>query len=196
MLSRFCLLLSALILCFYLTACSSDDNAPISKQEAKPSDIDEEPVVEDLSAILKSLEMSQGEGGFEVWRLKAEWANMQKDSGNILVEAPKLTYYMPPPDKGEIIITSKTGTINQTEQILRFVDEVEVNQDGSIVRGNTLIYNGTAKTMTFPEGGVFTGEKVSGEAPFLRWHMNESRIEATGGVDAVFESEKAPLGKK
>lgn len=142
-----------------------------------------------LSLALQAIDMSQGQDGFEVWRLKAEWANMAQEDGKIIVHLPRLTYFMPPPDEGEMHIVSKSGTIYQQEQVLQFIDNVVVSQEGSRITGDLLVYNGTAATMTFPEGGVFEGEGMGGRASIIRWHMNQRRIEANDHVSIDFNKE-------
>lgn len=144
-----------------------------------------------LSLALQNIDMSQGQDGFEVWRLKAEWANMAQEDGKIIVHLPRLTYFMPPPDKGEMLVVSDSGTILQEEQILRFIKNVVVTQEGSRITGDLLVYNGAAATMTFPEGGVFGGEGMNGNASLIRWHINQRRIEAAGSVSVDFNKDDA-----
>ena len=149
-----------------------------------------------LELALKTINLSQGEGGLELWRLKAEWANMQKEDGKIVVERPSLTYFMPEKDKAEkqktLFVTSESGVVDQKEQILRFENQVHITMDDKAIQGNLLVYNGTAKTMTLPNGGEFTGTGISGTAPFLVWDMNNKTIRAEGGVAVEFAGSEAP----
>ena len=145
---------------------------------------------------MKTINLSQGEGGLELWRLKAEWANMQKEDGKIVVDRPSLTYFMPEKDKEEkqktLFVTSESGVVDQKEQILRFENQVHITMDDKAIQGNLLVYNGTAKTMTLPNGGEFTGTGISGTAPFLVWDMNNKTIRAEGGVAVEFAGSEAP----
>lgn len=147
-----------------------------------------------LELALKTINLSQGEGGVELWRLKAEWASMQKENGKIIVQRPTLTYFMQEKDK-TLLVTSDSGVIDQKEQILRFIDHVHISQEDKSIRGSLLIYNGTAKTMTFPQGGEFTGTGTSGDASFLVWDMNHKVIRAERGVSVRFAGSEpsAPL---
>ena len=149
-----------------------------------------------MSLALQAITMSQGEKGLEIWRLKAEWASMEQEDGKIIVREPRLTYFMPPPDEGELHVTSDTGTVDQKEQILRFEGNVVVTQETSRVTGHVLVYNGTAKTMTFPEGGVFSGDGMSGNAPIVRWHMDAQQIDAEGGVTIDFAGKPEPAASE
>lgn len=148
-----------------------------------------------LELALKTINLSQGEGGLELWRLKAEWANMQKEDGKIVVERPSLTYFMPEKDKEEkqktLFVTSENGVVDQKEQILRFENQVHITMDDKAIQGDLLVYNGTAKTMTLPNGGEFTGTGISGTAPFLVWDMNNKTIRAEGGVAVQFAGSEA-----
>lgn len=138
-----------------------------------------------LDLALKTINLSQGEGGIELWRLKAEWASMQKEDGRIAVQQPVLTYFMPEKDH-PLLVTSDKGLIDQKEQVLQFIDDVLISQADKSMRGKLLVYNGTVKTMTFPQGGKFTGTGVSGEAAFLVWDMKSKTIRAEEGVSVHF----------
>ncbi len=156
--------------------------APANATQSMSSVLDD---TSGLSLSLKSILLSQGEGGIEVWRLKAQWASAQKDGDTILAARPRLVYKMPP-DNRELLVTADKGDIRQKEQILRFIGSVFATQGNSTVRGPLLVYNGTAKTMAFPDGGEFDGEGVAGSAPRIVWNMKNGTIEASGGIAVDF----------
>ena len=169
------------------------EKAPVKdKDNGKDAEQDGQSLLE---LALKTINLSQGEGGLELWRLKAEWANMQKEDGKIVVERPSLTYFMPEKDEEEkqktLFVTSESGEVDQKEQILRFENHVHITMDDKTIQGDLLVYNGTAKTMTLPNGGEFTGTGISGAAPFLVWDMNNKIIRANGGVDVQFAGSEA-----
>ena len=147
-----------------------------------------------LRLALKSINLSQGEGGFELWRLKAEWATVQKQDETIVVEKPHLTYFVKdgaPP----MLIRSATGSIDQKNRILRFLNAVRVSQEAKLLTSDMLIYQGDDKTMTFPGGGEFFDTGVFGRAGRLVWHIEEKRIDASDGVSVHFaDSRKERTG--
>lgn len=144
---------------------------------------------DDLNFALKDILLSQGEGGFELWRLKAEWAAMQRQDGKIFVQEPRLTYFMSEEEGAPpLLVRSKEGDVEQSEKILRFVADVYVTQEAKELSGDLLVYNGTAGTMTLPNGGSFTDTGLDGTAGFLVWHIAEKLIEAQNGVEIHFNS--------
>ena len=133
-----------------------------------------------LDLALKSITLSQGEGGIEVWRLKAEWANLIKQDNLILVDTPRLTYFL---EDGQVMyVESDKGDVEQKKQILRFIDHVRVTLETRLLTGPLLIYDGADKSMTMPQGGEFSDTDVAGSARFLVWHINTKVIEAEGDV--------------
>ena len=144
-----------------------------------------------LDLALKTITLTQGEKGIALWRLKAEWASMQKESGRIVVQRPILTYFMPEKDK-TLLVVSDSGIIDQKEYILEFVNNVHISQGDKVIKGDLLVYNGTAKTMTFPQGGTFIGAQVFGDASFLLWDVNQKLIRAEGGVSVRFNDSESP----
>ena len=139
-----------------------------------------------VDLAIKTVSLSQGEGGFELWRLKAEWANLRKRDDTIIVEQPRLTYNMR--EEGKVLfVESHTGDINQKTQVLRFIEDVRVTQESKIITGGLLVYDGNDKTMTFPQGCLFTDTGVSGSVNTLVWHIDRQIIEGEGDVKVVLE---------
>jgi hypothetical protein len=150
---------------------------------------DSEPGDNALRLALKSISLTQGEGGFELWRLKAEWATVQQQGETIVVEKPYLTYFIK--DGGPpMMIQSTTGSIDQKNRILRFLDAVRVNQEAKLLTSDMMIYHGDDKTMTFPGGGEFSDTGVFGRAGRLVWHIGEKRIDASDGVSVHFSDSR------
>lgn len=144
-----------------------------------------------VDLLLKTMEITQGEKGLRLWRLETTWANMDKEDGLITVQKPRLVYYMPPDNK-ELVVTSEHGDVDQTAGILRFVSNVNATFEGRTVTGNLLVYNGTSRSMTFPDGGRFTGAGMQGSADKVVWQMGKNEIEAESNVHVIFESGRSP----
>ncbi|MCC8194545.1 MAG: hypothetical protein LIP28_07870 [Deltaproteobacteria bacterium] len=68
---------------------------------------------EDVAALaMKAINLTQGEHGAELWRLKANWGNMRRKDNVMELEKPDFTYYMPPDNKAIFIVGDK-GEIEQ-----------------------------------------------------------------------------------
>ena len=140
-----------------------------------------------LDLALKSISLSQGEGGVELWRLKAEWGSMQKREDMIFLEQPRLTYFMKEDGKS-MHVRSDKGDIQQKKQVMRFIDNVRVTQGETLLTGKLLVYDGAPKTMTMPEGAELSDTGVAGVCNHLIWHIDERRIETTGNIVVHFNS--------
>lgn len=142
-----------------------------------------------LGLILKTIQLTQGEKGAELWRLNAQAASITKQEGLILIENPKLIYILPPDNK-ELHVTSIKGDIEQDQQILRFMKNVHATHETKVMTGELLVYNGTAKAMVFPHGGVFSDEDIYGMADIIVWNLTTRHIEAQGNVNITFSAPK------
>ncbi len=146
-----------------------------------------------LSLALEAIDLVQGEGGFDLWRLKAEWANIRQEDGIIIVEKPNLRYFLK--NAEELTVSSVRGEIDQAKQILIFIGSVIANHNDYSITGKELVYNGAQKSMTFPQGGNIVGSGVAGQANLIQWLMESRTIHADGDVDVTFQ--KSPqFGKK
>ena len=99
----------------------------------------------------------------------------------IFLIKPRLTYFMKE-DGNVMYIQADNGDVHQKKQILRFIDNVRVTQDDKLLTGKLLIYDGTPKTMTMPDGAELTSAGIEGTCNHLVWYLNEKRIETTGDV--------------
>ena len=140
-----------------------------------------------LDLAMKSINLSQGEDGFELWRLRASAASIVKKDEFIFLESPRLVYFMK--DGTELKVVSDRGEIHQEQQIINFIDNVVVTRENSTITGSMLVYNGTAKTMTFPRGGIFDEPESRGKAHQIIWHINNKEIVGVGNVEVDFVSE-------
>ena len=145
---------------------------------------------EDVAALaLKTIEFKQGENGIELWRLKADWGNMRRNGETMELEKPRFTYYMPP-DNNEVAITSNKGDLNQEKQVIQFFENVVSTFDERTLLSSRMIYEGKGRVMTFPEGAALEGKDVAGTAAHVVWRLGDRIIDASGGVDVTFHSER------
>ena len=141
---------------------------------------------------MKAINLTQGEHGVELWRLKADWGNMRRKDNILELEKPRFTYYMPPDNKA-ITIASGKGDIEQTDQKIRFLDSVVATYDGRTLLAPQMIYFGKSREIHCPEGGSMEGEGYEGAADRVVLNMNAEIIEAFGNVDITFDAENDVL---
>ena len=147
-----------------------------------------------LDLAMKSINLSQGEDGFELWRLRASAASIVKKDDFIFLDSPRLVYFMK--DGTELKVVSDRGEIHQEQQLINFIDNVVVTRGHSTITGPMLVYNGTVKTMTFPRGGMFIEPESRGKAHQIIWHINNKEIEGVGNVVVDFAAEVSGLPNK
>ena len=161
---------------------------------------------EDLANIVfKMFSLTQGEGGLEAWRLKAEVASVRKDSGLIHVEAPKITYFTRP-DNQEIQVSAAQGVVDQGERNMELWPDVLVVKDGNTLKTTKMVYTGADHMLVFPDELIVESKEMLGTASEASWNLKTNVFEAWGGVaihfkpqlkaqqdDSGVSSENAPL---
>ena len=186
-----CVLLIALGVAWYLLTDGAMNLDDAKKQLARTA---QDVVIstadpEDVAALaMKAINLTQGEHGAELWRLKADWGNMRRRDNVMELEKPRFTYYMPPDNKA-ISIASDKGDIEQEEQVIRFLDAVIATYDGKTLYAPRMLYFGKPREIVCPQGGKVVGEGYEGIADRVVWRMNDQILEAVGGVDITFDSE-------
>lgn len=151
---------------------------------------------EDVAALaMKAINMTQGEHGAELWRLKAEWGNVRRKDNVMELEKPNFTYYMAP-DNIPMNVTSEKGEVDQEEQIVRFIGSVVAVHQDRTVKAPVMVYSGKKRELVCPEGADMTGKDMAGTANRVVWDLNSKVLNGLGNVDMTFDNDTvlAPSG--
>lgn len=144
---------------------------------------------EDVAALaMKAINLTQGEKGLELWRLKAEWGNLRRRDNIMELEKPRFTYYMPS-DGTALTVHSASGDISQEEQKIRFVDSVVATYEENTLLAPEMIYMGKSREIICPRGGRVNGRGFWGSAETINWQMSNNILEASGSVDVFLDNE-------
>jgi len=146
---------------------------------------------EDIAALaMKTIQLTQGEHGAELWRLKADWGNMRRKDNVMELEKPSFAYYMPPDNKVVTIVANK-GEIEQEEQKIRFIDSVVITYEGRTLHAPEVIYFGKPREIICPQGGMVQGQEgyEGSAARNIVWYMKNQIIEAVGDIAVSFDND-------
>lgn len=138
---------------------------------------------EAVGVAMKGIELVQGEKGIELWRLKATWAQLRQSNNVIDVDSPDLVYQM---DGGrQLRIVAQKGEVQQQVQLVRMWDDVHATHDRHELFASLMVYNGTSRTMYFPEGARIEGQSISGNATRLEWDVAADVLRGNDGVSLL-----------
>jgi LPS export ABC transporter protein LptC len=138
---------------------------------------------EAVGVAMKGIELVQGEKGIELWRLKATWAQLRQSNNVIDVDSPDLVYQM---DGGrQLRIVAQKGEVQQQVQLVRMWDDVHATHDRHELFSSLMVYNGTSRTMYFPEGARIEGQSLSGNATRLEWDVAADVLRGSDGVSLL-----------
>lgn len=134
-----------------------------------------------IGLALKGINLVQGEKGLELWRLKASWASLSEEDGHINLEKPDIVYRV---GDGEVplLVTADKGYVEQDQQFLLLRDNVVCIYEAYTLYATLMTYDGTTRTMTFPEGAHIENDKSKGFAQILTWYLDANRVEGREGV--------------
>lgn len=165
------------------TTSQAQDNAPKSDTAVSEKDQGEIPnaMEEAVGLALKGINLVQGENGLELWRLKASWASLREEGGQIDVEMPDMVYRVGDAET-PLHVTANKGNVSQHQQVLRLWEGVVCTYDEYTLRATLMTYDGKTRTMTFPEGVHVESAKTKGFAHVLTWNLDSNIIEGLNGV--------------
>lgn len=162
---------------------SSTSDTKTSREVSQDSARDDDANVmeEAVGLALKGVNLVQGEKGLEIWRLNASWASLREEGGQIDVEMPDMVYRVGDAEI-PLHVTAHKGQIERDQQFLRLWEDVVCVYDEYTLRATLMTYDGTTRTMTFPEGAHIESDKNQGFAQILTWDMNTNIINGMDGV--------------
>lgn len=140
---------------------------------------------EAVTIAMKALSLSQGEQGFESWRLKANVASLKQDSGIIIAEYPNITYFRNENGK-PVYVTAHFGEIDQEKQVMTLWDNVHITTDGKTLISSRMQYDDRKRVLTMPEPIKITTEDLVGTAKTASMDLASNVIEAHGDVIVEF----------
>ena len=140
---------------------------------------------EAVTIAMKTLSLSQGEQGFESWRLKANVASLKQDSGVITAERPDILYFRKENGK-PVHVTADFGEIDQEKHLMTLWDNVYITTDGKTLTSSRMQYDDVKRVLTIPEPVKLTAEKLVGTAKMATMDLASNVIEVHGDVVVVF----------
>ena len=186
-----CVLIAFGVAWYYYTGGSSN---PVSikkriVEEAQDAVLHNATPEEVAALAVKAIQLTQGEQGVELWRLKADWGNMRRRDNVMELEKPTFTYYMPPDNRAVTIVANK-GEIEQETQKIRFIDSVVIAYEGRTLHAPEVVYWGKTREIVCPQGGQVHGQGYEGSAEQnIIWYMKNQIIEAVGNIFVSFDNE-------
>jgi 3-deoxy-D-manno-octulosonate 8-phosphate phosphatase (KDO 8-P phosphatase) len=173
---------------FLLGLCGQNVPAAVAGSE-------EEALLDAATLALRGISLMQGEGGFEYWRLRANWASMDEKQGVIDVREPVVRYNLGENGQEDFVrAVAELGRISDNQRVLTLWRNVVLTHDNAVMTGPRLVYQANSRSVSFPEGAALEDETVSGVFTRLTWDMSTRIIEGRQGISLVFKARGGGAG--
>lgn len=161
--------------------------APSSAEAAQNASLDGA-----LGLALQGISLFSGEKGAELWRLKASFAHLTREGGNIDVDAPVVRYTMGTPGEPDfqndfMDVKADKGRVTDNQRNISLWDNVDVRRFDEVITGPRMDYDSQTRIMVFPQGAALDGPKASGEAGVLTWDLGSNTLVAENNVTVVIK---------
>ncbi len=148
---------------------------------------------ETAGLAIKGINLFQGDNGVELWRLKASWAHLTQENGNINVDQPVIRYALgdassATPDADVLDVKALKGKITGNHRYLSLWDQVIITRYDDIITAQCMDYDSNTRTMTFPQGAMLQGPKATGTAGVFSWDLATNTLVGTHGVVVVIKA--------
>lgn len=169
----------------------SSENVSGASAPVSPS-----PAADAVDLALRGVDLFQGEGGVETWRLHADWATLRQESGLVEARDPHVRYALGEP-QGEregrpffeadqyMDVTARNGRVEDNSRIILDGDVRAVYRDETLT-GPRALYASESRQLVFPDGAELSGPRLSGRAGVLRWDLSTDILHGESGVQMVW----------
>ena len=153
-----------------------------------------------VDLALRGISLSEGENGFELWRLKADWATLRQKADKVDLGSPHVLYRVG--DAGadatdpanNLDVTARNGLIEDSNTRVTLRGNVRAEHDGNVLTGPEAIFLNNTRVLTFPDGAELVGPTLSGDARILRWNVSTNILEGEGGVNMIWTPQNDESG--
>ncbi len=145
-----------------------------------------------VDLALRGISLSEGENGFELWRLNADWATLRQKADKVDLGSPHVLYRMgdtdaaPDDPASHLDVTARSGLIEDGNTRVTLRGNVRAEHDGNVLTGPEAIFLNNTRVLTFPDGADLVGPTLSGDAKILRWNVSTNILEGEGGVSMTW----------
>ena len=166
------------------------ENELLDTNANDPTSVDHSPSLEDsLGLALKGVNLSQGENGIELWRLKASWARLSKDRESIQVDSPTVQYLLGDGlNNDTITVRSDKGKIVENQNTIILWKNLLIAQDNKSLTGPYLLYDTKKRHIYFPDGAQFTSPQATSAAGKVTWDLKSNIISGKNGIKVTIHA--------
>ena len=175
------------------------DGAKVQDSEALQSEAAN--ALEKMAGLaIKGISLFQGNGGIEIWRLKASWAHIAKEGEVINVDLPVVRYALGDassanPDADALDVKAKKGQLTDNQRFLTLWDDVVITRFADRLTGPKMTYDSKTRVMIFPDGAALEAPTAFGTARVFEWNLAENIMTATGNVDVTIKAQSENPGE-
>ena len=161
------------------------------KDVVRSADLDKllsDPPAEISSTVdlaIRDLTLSQGREGRKSFDLKAKWAALNQDSGDVTVREPDIVYMMDSEENGSartVHATSRIGRVEDGNQRVSMSEDVRAQHEENVLTGDYAVFINQLNKLTFPGGAALSGPELSGTCARMTWDLNTNTLMGDHGV--------------
>ncbi|KAA0205368.1 LPS export ABC transporter periplasmic protein LptC [Lawsonia intracellularis] len=165
-------------------------NELLNINDSDPTSVDHSLSLENsLGLALKGVNLSQGENGIELWRLKASWARLSKDRESIQVDSPIVQYLLGDGlNNDAITVRADKGKIVENQNTIILWENLLIAQDNKSITGPYMVYDTKKRHIYFPSGAQFTSPQATSAAGKVTWDLKSNIISGKNGIKVTIHA--------
>lgn len=134
----------------------------------------------EIDMAATDVELSHGDQGKLIWRLRAEGARYDQEKSLVLVQAPTIAYF-PRPGDGELRVSAPQGSVDQRTSLVTLWPNVAAIYKNTSLTADQIVYDGKG-LLKATGNAVVRQEGVELTAPVMCYDLDKRLFVADGGV--------------
>lgn len=131
--------------------------------------------------------LTHGQNGTLIWELDGQQADYDQASDTLRITAPHIRYFSP---HGPITATAIHGQVWQKRGTAELAGDLTAQMRDHTITAQNMRYSEPRAILIFTGHVQIRGPRLDLDAPEIQVFLNEDRVTATGGVQAVLHPER------
>lgn len=134
----------------------------------------------EIDMAATGVELSHGDQGKLIWRLRAEAASYDQEKSLVLVEAPTIAYF-PQMENDALRVSAPRGSVDQRTSVVTLWPNVAAAYKNTSLAADQIVYDGKGLLKAMGNA-VVRQEGVTLTAPVMSYDLDKRLFVASGGV--------------
>ena len=132
---------------------------------------------------LSKVHQTSTKDGVVQWKLDADSAEMEADTGKMILQAPEINFFLE--DGSQVRLTARTGILHTGDNNMEVQGNVQLRNDRYTLVTEALAYDHLRREITTNQAVRITGKAIELQATAMTYDLNVNQARFDGPVKGI-----------